>query len=71
MVLRLISTHADAWVRNCECCGKNTVKRKGTSPAPISLFAGSFRIYLCMGCAKRISSALDTVIERIENRYGC
>jgi hypothetical protein len=28
-----------------------------------------FSVSLCMTCAKRISSALDAVIERIEKKY--
>lgn len=39
------------------------------APAPISLFAGPLFVPLCMGCAKRISSMLDAVIDKIEFGY--
>lgn len=57
----------------CRICGKFAAKRIGKSPAPIFIiltFDGA-RISgnLCMACAKRISSRLDTVIEQIESKY--
>ena len=53
----------------CMSCGKNKAKRKVKSPAPIRLVAGPVYISLCMTCAKRITNALELVIEKIEKSY--
>lgn len=53
----------------CECCGKDRAKRKGKSPAPVRLIIGQTMLALCMVCAKKISSCLDTAIARIERKY--
>jgi hypothetical protein len=53
----------------CMSCAKKSVRRKGKSPAPIRLLAGPNYMSLCMTCAKKISSCLDAVIERIESKY--
>lgn len=53
----------------CSICGKDTARRKGKAPAPILLVLGIYVEAICMSCAKKISSCLDAVIERIEGRY--
>lgn len=53
----------------CDSCQKNTAKRKGKSPAPITLLLGKEHLALCMSCAKKASAALDAAIEKIESKY--
>lgn len=54
----------------CQCCGKNKARRKGKSPAPVRLIVGGTMLSLCMTCAKKISSVLDSAIIRIESKYA-
>ncbi|MGH3427724.1 MAG: hypothetical protein ACRDQZ_09190 [Mycobacteriales bacterium] len=64
--------------RACSVCGKSESKRVDKAPAPIKLTIMFTRtpakwqceFFVCMTCAKKISSRLDTVIERIEGAYG-
>jgi len=53
----------------CSSCGKNTARRTGKAPAPITLIFGDITYPLCMKCAKTISDKLDIVIEHIEEQY--
>ena|ERR1700761_5658929 len=53
----------------CDCCGKSTIKRKGTFAAPIVLVLGKEFFYLCMKCSKKTSSLLDAAIGTIEAKY--
>lgn len=74
---RIRNIRVHAWGhRDCIICGKSTSKHKDKPPAPVHLrlrvatgdswaISGS----VCLGCAKRLSSRLDAVIEQIESEY--
>lgn len=66
----------------CCVCGKDTAKRIGARPAPVmmilrvlSFFEAKYKEpvcvggQLCLGCAKRLASRLDAVIDQIESQY--